>query len=66
LPRTPAGTSGTIEVPVTGDSVVTVNGRTVWRHGTGSAHQAGQATAADGYLRLTVPHGTYEVTVKHG
>lgn len=56
----PAGTSGSISVPVTGRSVVTVNGRTVWRHGAGSAYQA---VAADGYVRLTVSHGDYEVTV---
>lgn len=61
--RTPAGTSGTIAVPVTGKSVVTVNGRTVWHDGKGSAYQA---KAADGYLQLTVPAGAYEVTVKRG
>jgi hypothetical protein len=61
--QTPAGTSGTITVPVTGRSVVTVNGRTVWRDGTGSAYQA---KAADGYVQLTVPHGTYKVTVTRG
>jgi hypothetical protein len=61
--RTPAGTSGTIAVPVTGRSVVTVNGRTVWRAGTGSAYRA---EAADGYVLLTVPHGTYKITVRRG
>jgi hypothetical protein len=59
--KTPAGTGGTIAVPVTGTSVVTVNGRTVWHDGKGSAYQA---NVVDGYLRLTVPAGTYEVTVK--
>jgi hypothetical protein len=59
--RTPAGTSGTIAVPVTSESVVTVNGRTVWRDGTGSAYQA---KAVDGYVQLTVPGGTYKVTVQ--
>jgi hypothetical protein len=61
--ETPAGTSGTIAVPVTGTSVVTVNGRTVWDDGTGSAYQA---KAADGHVRLTVPAGTYKVTVERG
>jgi hypothetical protein len=60
--HTPAGTNGTIAVPVTDTSVVTVNGRTVWHDGTGSAYQA---KTADGYLQLTVTRGAYEVTVKH-
>jgi alpha-L-rhamnosidase-like protein len=59
----PAGTSGTIAVPVTAGSVVTVNGRIVWRHGTGSAYRA---AAAAGYVQLTVPQGAYEVTVERG
>jgi hypothetical protein len=59
--KTPAGTSGIIAVPVTGTSVVIVNGRTVWHDGKGSAYQA---QAADGHLLLTVSAGTYEVTVK--
>jgi hypothetical protein len=59
--QTPAGTSGTIAVPATADSVVTVNGRTVWHNGTGSAFQA---KAVDGYVQLTVPGGTYRVTVR--
>jgi hypothetical protein len=61
--ETPAGTSGTIAVPATAESVVTVNGRTVWDNGTGSAFQA---KAADGYVQLTVPGGTYQITVKRG
>jgi hypothetical protein len=60
---TPTGTSGTIAVPVTGKSVVTVNGRKAWDHGTGRAYQA---KAEDGYVRLTVQGGTYEITVKRG
>ncbi|MFC0552653.1 alpha-L-rhamnosidase C-terminal domain-containing protein [Planotetraspora thailandica] len=60
---TPAGTSGTIAVPVTGRSVVTVNGRTAWDRGTAKAYQA---VAEDGYVKLTVPGGKYEVAVKRG
>jgi hypothetical protein len=58
--ETPAGTSGTIAVPATNKAVVTVNGRIVWYRGTSIAYQA---KAADGYVQLTVPGGTYDVTV---
>jgi hypothetical protein len=58
--ETPAGTSGTIAVPATGKAVVIVNGRIAWDRGTSRAYQA---SAADGYVQLTVPGGTYDVTV---
>jgi len=48
---TPRGTNGTIAVPVSGEAVVTVNGHTVRAH------------AEDGYVVLTVPGGTYDITV---
>jgi hypothetical protein len=48
-------------VPVTGTAVVTVNGRTVWHNGRGSAYQA---KAVDGYVQLTVPAGTSQIAVK--
>lgn len=49
--QTPAGTSGTIAVPATDRSLVIVNGRV----------QRGQLE--DGHLRLTVPGGSYDITV---
>ncbi|WP_426502344.1 alpha-L-rhamnosidase C-terminal domain-containing protein [Dactylosporangium sp. McL0621] len=55
---TPAGTTGTIAVPATARTVVTVNGRVVWEHGHGHGYQA---TLADGYVQLTVPGGRYTV-----
>ena len=58
--ETPAGTSGTIAVPVTGKAVVTVNGRTVWNQGRSLAYHA---RSVDGYVELTVPGGRYNVTV---
>jgi hypothetical protein len=61
--KTPAGTSGTIAVPATSKAVVTVNGRIAWYRGTSIAYQA---KAADGYVQLTVPGGTYDATVTRG
>jgi hypothetical protein len=60
---TPAGTSGIIAVPATNKSVVTVNGRIAWYRGKSVAYQA---KSADGYVQLTVPGGTYDVTVTRG
>ncbi|MFL6127003.1 alpha-L-rhamnosidase C-terminal domain-containing protein [Actinophytocola sp.] len=57
--RTPRGTNGTIVVPVRGDARITVNGRTVWRHGNGFAYHA---TGGDGHVVLTVPGGDYQIT----
>ncbi|MFC1408948.1 alpha-L-rhamnosidase C-terminal domain-containing protein [Streptacidiphilus sp. N1-12] len=52
----PRSTSGTIAVPVSGGNpVVTVNGRTVWRHGAFTpAAGVTAAHAGSGYLYLTV------------
>ncbi|MEU1616502.1 alpha-L-rhamnosidase C-terminal domain-containing protein [Streptomyces sp. NPDC005722] len=61
--QTPAGTSGTIAVPVTAQATVTVNGRTVCAAGSCNAYQG---TVADGYAQLTVPGGTYDITVSRG
>ncbi|SNT06422.1 alpha-L-rhamnosidase-related protein [Actinacidiphila glaucinigra] len=60
---TPTGTSGTIAVPVTAQATVTVNGRTVCTAGSCDAYQG---TIADGYAQLTVPGGTYDITVSRG
>ncbi len=59
--RTPAGTSGVIAVPVTRGADVSVNGRTVWRDGRGTALGA---TESGGYVLLTVPGGEYRVAVR--
>ncbi|MEU6346389.1 alpha-L-rhamnosidase C-terminal domain-containing protein [Streptomyces sp. NPDC046977] len=61
--ETPTSTSGTIAVPVTAQATVTVNGRTACTAGTCSAYQG---TVADGYAQLTVPGGTYDITVTRG
>jgi hypothetical protein len=61
--KTPTGTSGTIAVPATGQAVVFVNGHVAWERGTSRAYQA---RAADGYVQLTVPADTYDVTVARG
>lgn len=55
---TPARTSGTIAVPATDSSVVTVNGRTAFSRGHGIAYQA---RYQNGYVLLTVPGGSYDV-----
>jgi hypothetical protein len=48
---TPRTTSGTIAVPADRHSTIAVNGRTV------------HATVADGYAQLTLPGGSYHITV---
>ncbi|MFE5141373.1 alpha-L-rhamnosidase C-terminal domain-containing protein [Streptomyces fagopyri] len=62
----PKSTSGTIAVPVSGrdHSVVTVNGKVVWRHGVFTAAPGVTAGRSEsGYVHLKVSrHGTYEVT----
>jgi hypothetical protein len=50
---TPRATSGTIAVPAAPHSRIVVNGRTV------------RPPVTDGYARLTVPGGTYAITVLH-
>jgi hypothetical protein len=58
----PKKTSGTVAVPATRTSTVTLNGKTVWENGLSSgAH----ATLADGYLSLVVGAGRSDITVKH-
>jgi hypothetical protein len=56
----PRGTSGTVAVPVTGRSVVRVNGHVVWSNGRCAGYQA---RVEDGYVVLTVPGGRYDITV---
>ena len=57
---TPRATNGTIAVPATGSALVTVNGHTVWNHGRCGDYEV---HAQDGYVVLTVPGGTYNITV---
>ena len=56
---TPAGTSGTVAVPVRPESVVRVNGQRIWVAGTSRARNA---RAADGYVSSTPP-GSARITV---
>jgi len=56
----PAGTSGTVAVPVKANSVVTVNGQTVWSAGTSRARNA---TLVDGYVVFDAASGPLAVTV---
>ncbi|MDZ5664058.1 alpha-L-rhamnosidase C-terminal domain-containing protein [Nocardioides sp. S-58] len=57
---TPAGTSGTVAVPVEADSVVRVDGQPVWVAGTSVARNA---TLADGYVTFNAGSGALAVTV---
>ena len=57
---TPAGTSGTVAVPVKNDSVVRVNGEPVWVAGTSVARNS---TLADGYVTFDAGSGSIAVTV---
>ncbi|MFJ4844467.1 alpha-L-rhamnosidase C-terminal domain-containing protein [Streptomyces sp. NPDC088733] len=61
--ETPETTGGTISVPVGDRAAVTVNGRTVCTAGSCTAYQG---TIAGGYAQLTVPGGTYDITVSRG
>jgi len=57
---TPRGTTGTIAVPATDEAAVAVNGHTVCNHGRCEGYGA---HAEDGYVVLTVPGGSYDITV---
>ncbi|WP_435226099.1 alpha-L-rhamnosidase C-terminal domain-containing protein [Streptomyces sp. Tue6028] len=59
---TPRNTTGTIAVPVTNNSTVKINGRTVYTRGSCTAYKG---TVTDGYAQFTVPGGTYDITVSH-
>ena len=64
----PAGTSGTIAVPVSGgNSVVVVNGRVVWNGSSFAAADGISGAHRDaGYVYLTVARpGTYQVSSRH-
>ncbi|MET8418166.1 hypothetical protein ACWD7C_23165 [Streptomyces sp. NPDC005134] len=61
--ETRSTTSGTITLPVTGETAVSVSGRTGWNRG---AYSACQGHAESGCARLTVVRGRYDVTVNRG
>ncbi|MFJ9761615.1 alpha-L-rhamnosidase C-terminal domain-containing protein [Streptomyces sp. NPDC101149] len=58
----PKKTSGTISIPATSSSTVTLNGKTVWKKGMSSGANA--TLGSDGYLSLNVGAGSSDVTVK--
>ena len=56
----PAGTSGTVAVPASADSVVRVNGQRVWLAGKSRARNA---TFADGYVTFDATGGALDISV---
>ncbi|MGW3741639.1 hypothetical protein ACWD62_13665 [Streptomyces sp. NPDC005146] len=61
--ETRSATSGTITLPIAGETAVSVSGRTVCNRG---AHSACQGHTESGCARLTVVGGRYDVTVNRG
>ena len=59
----PKKTSGTISVPATSASTVTLNGKAVWKKGTSSGANA--TLGSDGYVTVGVGAGSSEITVKN-
>jgi len=57
---TPAGTSGTVAVPVRPGSVVRVNGQRIWVAGTSRARNA---RAVDGYVQFDAAEGALDISV---
>ncbi|MGW0694784.1 hypothetical protein [Streptomyces sp. NPDC002738] len=61
--ETRSATSGTITLPVAGESAVSVSGRTVCNPG---AYRACQGHIESGCTRLTAVGGRYDVTANRG